>query len=182
MNNRALGFIAAGAALGLGTMAMAQSGGSPFTVRAGVVWPTNSTIKDAVSKTGLMINASYDLPRFGGMTTGTPSVDVDYTTVTGNGFHFTSWGVLLAARFSMMKSETMGTTSFAPYIGFGVGYYHHDIGGGGGTTTKKDLVGGKIMLGANFSQRFSLEAFYRISGSVQGLSTDVFGILAGVRF
>lgn len=170
---------------------------SMLTVRAGVNILFSGDAKDFTKSSGLSLGAGYDLTSKGFLSPlSKPSIDFDWSSNVGNGNRLTVYGLTYTERvpFSMGDSKA-DKAGFVPYGGLGVGVAYSDLdatklvslGGSGGSVrvgvgSKKINFGGRVILGAMFQERFSVEAAYHLNGSNDGARTDSFTVMLGVKF
>ncbi len=208
MSNKRITAVAFAApfALGVGTTAMAQF--TPVTLQLGVGYNTNGDVRRFINNNNLGVGLLFGLPLINNIPGGHPFVGVNFTTTNGRGGHLNTWGLEGGIAFDLGQPGT-SPGGIKPYAGFALGVYHHDVkvttgggsggGGGGGlvanpagrglsqssatsSSASETRFGGKLFIGAWLTQKVSLEASYRFSGNVRGTSTDVVGLMLGVRF
>lgn len=163
-------------------VAQAQSG---LTVNAGLGIFANKDTRDLTSDSGLSLGLSYQLPSVPVVLKGATSVELTYDRTSGGGNKITSFGL------GVVQRTALGTSvgGFAPYIGYGVGFastkLEASIDLGSSTTTideTKTQLFGKVLIGANVSDKLNVEAFYKFAGKVAGYKTDAYGITVGIKF
>ena len=158
----------------------------------------------------MTLGASLDLPQ-GTDPRGKPSLCFDFERVSGDGNKLEVWGVTYDVRIRIGNS-TSGFVPYAGIgVGIFRANLNMTIPGGGGSSgggedfrrrgrggssgggssggggdtiiNESDTRGGaKFMLGAWLNERFFVEASYRLSGRLGGVSTDSFSLILGVKF
>ena len=174
--------IAATAAVALPMLAIASGAhaaptAQPFSAAIGASFLTSSNSRDVTEDTGIHVGLGYTLPG-AGVTSGTPSIDLDYDNYSGHGNSANVYGLYLADRYYVTKNLT--GSSFAPYIGGGIGAAYIN-GSGHGFSQNVTNFAGKIIVGVKLNQAF-VEAAYALPGKDHGYDTSAINVSIGTHF
>ena len=171
---------------------------SPFYLRLGVNNFQASGVRTGASRNGLDLGVGYTLPKsylLKGLTTG--AFELNFARHIGHGNDIAISSVDYVERFSFMKGS-----KFSPYVGLGVGAHRNRYskntrtfvsngsngsnGGGFFTNTLKSAdrinIGGKVLVGANLSERFFVEGAMVLNGKASGSRFDAFSASLGIHF
>ncbi len=187
--------ISAGLLVIAATASSAVKEASPFTVRVGLNSLLGNEAKDFTKASGFGLGVSYDLQCKGFLSPlSKPSVDFDWSRNSGNGNKLSVYGLTYTERMPFSTGDSkMGKGNAVPYGGLGLGLAYTDLDASKTVTigstavvqsvgTKKWNLGGRVLLGVMFEERFSIEAAYHYNGSNDGVKTDSFSLSLGVKF
>ncbi len=157
----------------------------PGRLKIGVFLPSDGGLRDATSSTFIAVGGSVDLPARGITRPFTPELYLDATFDAKKGGDKAS---LIAGGVGFRlypgakpgdRARVLNNPRF--FVGAGVGAYflNYDV-----NAVKKDSVkpGGKVSLGLDFVQDWSLEATYTAVGKLGDVSFGGTSVLLGYRF
>jgi hypothetical protein len=151
---------------------------NPFSVKVGVMLPSNGSSKHVGGSDQLSIGVDYALAKTTDENPSLPSVYFDYTGgQRSNNGHIDSFGVGVAVR----SLTTSATSKMSPFVGAGAGIYYTN-GNQNGSTKSNYGIGGKIFVGENIGGSFFVEGNYQFLPGVNGINPSGFGLQGGVRF
>ena len=162
-----------------------------FSGRLGANWLTDSDTKDFIDGTDFFGGLSYGLKNNG-------RIDFDFSRNSDGGNDIKSFGLIYTHLFPFDKKGKF-------YGGLGLGIYRVDadirgVGGGGqeeppisgiftlglgdynGVNESSTKIGGKALLGYNFSDKFFGEVAYTKIGDVDGADASNVSVALGLRF
>ena len=183
---------------------------SPFSIRAGASYLTDSKARNALQNFGLLLGVGYDLPFRGVLSakTGQASIDFDYQGFRGHGNRFDSYALQYVERVPF-SAPSKNSNEPQGYWGLGVGVYqdrgdgsggsgggsqiaaHQVPGDGGGTSSgvgsssgsaNRTAIGGEVILGVTFQQKFFIESAFHFRGSFNGVSPNTISLAVGLKF
>jgi len=163
--------------LAIASGAHAAPADKPFSAAIGASFLTSSNARNATEDTGIHVGLGYTLPG-AGVTSGTPSIDLDYDNYSGHGNSANVYGLYLADRYYITKDIT--GSSVAPYIGGGIGAAYIN-GSGHGITKNVTNFAGKVIVGVKLNQAF-VEAAYALPGKDHGFDTTAINVSIGTHF
>jgi len=205
MNHRfILSLLVAPAVLGLNCWnAQAAEVANPFSVRLGAGYLSDGDTREALGSTHVTGGVSYEFsPK--------NRVDLDYIKASEDGDKVQSFGLTYLRLFDFNKKSDSELTKL--YAGLGLGLFRVSAraegndndgpkGGGeepppetilaltslGGNSNDgfnetKTRLGGKALIGYNFSEQFFTEAAYTRVGKVEGADASNFSLMFGFHF
>ena len=157
----------------------------PGRLKLGAFFPKSGTLKDTTASTFIAVAASVDLPPRGITRPFTPEVYLDSAFhVEENADTASFIGGGIGFRFYPgAKPGDMARRLSNPrlFVGAGVGAYFVNYDSAG---VQNDSVkgGGKLALGLDFADDFSLEGNYSFIGKLNGVDFGGVSVLLGYRF
>jgi len=152
---------------------------TPWSVAIGAAWPSQSAAKTAEGDTMFSAGLDYVFAKSKAVLPLSTSVYYDFAGASKNGENLYSDAVGIAVRQPFGRCTTGCATS--PYVGAGIGAYMVDDKVAGNSKTETDL-GGKVMLGIDFSKMWFLELNYNWAPISQGLNASNTGLQVGLHF
>jgi hypothetical protein len=201
---KAASLIAVPFTIGMAQSTQAASVPCPISAQIGAGFLTSSAAKDATTTTGIHGGLSVSMQNKGllGLTS-KPSIDLDYNSNSGHGNHVDVFGLGYSERVMLSPAgAAISATGHhaVPYVGLGIGAFRNDVRRSETTTTSSNTgsttvtttstthasktdwrVGGKLIAGVDFDKTF-IEASYDISGTTDGVRTDVVNLALGLHF
>jgi len=163
-------------AFGAQAYAQGVTSTNPFSVRAGITWPSDSTIKDTQSKTGMTAGLDFNPTANPTATRKVPllptSFYLDYHKVSGHGLKTESWGIG-AYVLSVYAPEN-------PALKFNVGVGYYSVKATGVSSSWR--LGGKAGVSYNFDKSFSVTAAYNMIGEKNGVKPSYLSLELGYKF
>ena len=173
---------------------------NPWTARIGIDSLTRSNAKSLTEDKGLLLGLSYELGKKALLgESAKPYVEFDFANHDGDGGKLSRVFLGYGERYFFPTNST----TFAPYAGLAIGLTYVDVdgrygpsGGGGYSAVPRPrnengiyraderafTYGVKLMLGAKFAQRYSIEAGYAFNGEVDEIESDSFTLTLGISF
>jgi hypothetical protein len=157
----------------------AATGEPRFSVRLGATRLSDGPTRRASGSGGFEAAVGLAIRQCG-------RAEVEYARTSGNN-RVKTLGVNYTHVLPLNKQE-FRTTGQGAYAGLGIGVYRvsADFGGGGsGIAAMSDSatrIGGKILVGYQFQNRYFVEAGFTKIGSVRGADPSRFGASLGIRF
>lgn len=166
-----------------------ESTNGPFSLRLGVNRLSDGETRDFVGGTNVFGGLSYGLKTGG-------RVDLDFNRQSEDGDDVSALGVSYTQLFPFGQQQKfygglgLGLFRVSADVrgtrrGGGGGYYYLGLLGLGdprGVDEDKVRLGGKALLGYNFSNKFFGEVAYTKIGKVEGADASNFSVALGLRF
>ncbi len=176
----------------LASASFAQYKENPFSVRAGIFYPTSGDTRSTTKTFGFNVGVSYQLPNLnmGSYSDAKWSLDLDGNWIGSGGNKLEAYDLMLVGRW---MNTTMSAGQHNLYYGLGVGLTRQHgetsttTGSGSSTTTtntSEDKTGivGKVLLGTQLNKQTSLELGFRFAPSVAGINANGLSLQVGFKF
>ena len=148
----------------------------PWTVQVGAGWPGQSSAKNFEGDTAWNAGVDYAFSKSNAVEPMLTSVYFDYTGASDHGNSLNTYGVGIGGRQYFGRSANM-----SPYYGAGVGVYDTD-GKGGGNSKSQTNIGGKVLVGLQFTGAYFVQVGYNWLPSVKNVDPSNVGVDVGLRF
>ena len=158
-----------------------------YGLKFSLFYPTDSSIRDSVGKTGFNIGFAYFLKYQADQQS---SIDLDYFRLGGSDYY-----QAISLGYTARYFQTKNMMEAAPYFGFSVGITFSRLsattsmsgsgGGSGGSssiTESKTQPYAELIGGYRMDKQTSLELYYRIAADIGGFHTNALGLRLNYKF
>jgi hypothetical protein len=144
---------------------------TPNSVRFGINRLTDGDTGDRTGRTGFQLGLSREIGSAG-------RIDLDFSRQSERDNDIQTGGLSYVHKFPFGSDGRF-------YGGLGVGVFHVSVdarNSGAGFDESKVVLGGKVLVGYQFNQRFFAEAAYNLLGKVDGANPSSISLVAGIKF